>query len=67
MRWMASAMVRAWVSDSMTQGPAMRKSWPRPTGTLPMSNGLVTDLFDHSVERDGQGGEIVVDVSFDLL
>ena len=35
--WMASAIMRACCSLSMTQGPAMRKSWPPPTGTLPIS------------------------------
>src|ERR1700683_3805609 len=42
MRWMASAMVRTWASDSMTQGPAMRKSWPAPTCTGPISKELLT-------------------------
>src|SRR5690349_15154633 len=37
MRWMASAMKRACCSLSMTQGPAMRKRPPRPTGTVPIS------------------------------
>src|SRR6478752_2968446 len=37
MRWMESAIMRACCSLSITQGPAMRKSWPRPTGTLPIS------------------------------
>src|ERR1700726_3045902 len=53
-RWMASAMVRACCSDSMTQGPLMRKSLPRPTGTLPISKGWFTDLFDHTQEKGGQ-------------
>ena len=30
MRWMAVARVRQWASDSMTQGPAMRKSCGPP-------------------------------------
>src|ERR1035437_6745679 len=34
-------MERACVSDSMTQGPAVRKSLPRPTGTGPSSKGCV--------------------------
>src|ERR1019366_7534627 len=42
MRWMASAMVRTWVSDSMTQGPAMRNNWPAPTCTGPISKEWLT-------------------------
>src|ERR1700677_3578503 len=41
-RWMASAVLKAWCSDSMTQGPAMRKSRPEPTCTGPISNELLT-------------------------
>jgi len=37
-RWIDSAIPRAWDSDSMTHGPAMRKSWPDPTWTGPISN-----------------------------
>jgi hypothetical protein len=33
---------RAWASDSMTQGPAMRKSRPAPTWTGPISKELLT-------------------------
>src|ERR1039457_139675 len=43
MRWIASAIVRAWASDSMMQGPAIRKSWPAPTWTGPISKELLTD------------------------
>src|ERR1035441_9494979 len=42
MRWMASAMVRTCASPSMTQGPAMRKSWPAPTCTGPISKEWLT-------------------------
>jgi hypothetical protein len=36
-RWIASAIVRACVSDSITHGPAIRNSLPLPTGTEPIS------------------------------
>ena len=42
MRCMASAILKACASDSMTQGPAMRKSRPEPTSTGPISNELLT-------------------------
>jgi hypothetical protein len=34
---MRSAIARAWASDSMTQGPAIKNSWPAPTWTGPIS------------------------------
>src|ERR1700690_2306468 len=39
---MASAIFRTWASDSMTHGPAIRKSRPPPTCTGPISNELLT-------------------------
>jgi hypothetical protein len=42
MRCRASAMVRTWASLSITHGPAIRKSWPAPTCTGPISNELLT-------------------------
>src|SRR5665213_3571225 len=49
MRWMASARVRAWVSDSSTQGPAIRKRSGAPAVTGPMANLWVwlTVLLEH--------------------
>ena len=43
MRWIASAMRRAWASDSMTQGPAIKNNWPPPTWTGPISKEGLTD------------------------
>src|SRR5208337_4444480 len=42
---MASAILRAWASDSMTQGPATRKSRPAPTCTGPISKELLTNVI----------------------
>src|ERR1019366_8989326 len=42
MRWMASAIVRTWASDSMTHGPAIRNRRPAPTCTGPISNDELT-------------------------
>jgi hypothetical protein len=39
MRWTASARRRAWLSDSITQGPAIRKRSSPPMGTLPSWKG----------------------------
>ena len=50
MRWICSAMVRTWASDSMTHGPAIRKSWPSPTWTGPISNEWLTQSI---VKRTG--------------
>lgn len=49
MRWMESAIVRACCSDSMTQGPAMRKSFPRPTGMFPISKGWLVALLTRDI------------------
>src|ERR1700733_7767768 len=38
----------------------MRNSLPRPTGTLPISKGGFTDLFDHTQGKGGQHEEISV-------
>ena len=54
MRWTASAMVRAWASDSMTQGPAMRKSRPAPTCTGPISNEELTREIVQGLVVSGQ-------------
>jgi len=53
---MASAIERAWASDSMTQGPAMRKSWPSPTWTGPISKDLFTRMIVMRVCLTPEGG-----------
>src|SRR5271157_2076382 len=55
-RWMASAMARTCASDSMTQGPAMRKSRPSPTCTGPISKEFLTKAILSCREGDGRGG-----------
>src|ERR1700736_4575963 len=49
-RWIASAIFRACASDSITHGPAIRNSLPRPTATPSTSKlkGELTLLFDHN-------------------
>lgn len=44
----AVAMERAWASDSMTQGPAIRKRSGPPMETWPTGNGGRMGLLDHS-------------------
>src|SRR5215472_10017582 len=64
MRWTASAMRRAWGSDSMTQGPAMRKSGPPPMGTSPRVKweGWGMNLLEHKSEAPRRTGALGVEV-----
>ena len=47
-------MERAWVSDSMTQGPAIKKSCPAPTCTGPISNEELTREIVQGLVISGQ-------------
>ena len=49
MRWMASASVRACVSDSMTQGPAIRKRLAAADGHGADIEGMVLLTLNHSM------------------
>src|SRR5437764_15429731 len=42
----ASAILRVWASLSITHGPAIRKSSPEPTWTLPTSNSIQRRVTD---------------------
>src|SRR5665213_1637709 len=46
MRWIASAILRACCSDSMTHGPAIRNSFPPPTSTAPILNESLTSTIE---------------------
>src|SRR5579884_3343885 len=50
----ASAILRACVSLSITHGPAMRKSSPDPTCTLPISNSVVAFAIPNAVTNPYQ-------------
>src|SRR5579885_2797828 len=50
----ASAILRACVSLSITHGPAMRKSSPDPTCTLPISNSVVAFAIPNAVRNPYQ-------------